>query len=47
LHYPHRVSHLQTCRLLSTPAETSAYPESTTASPHLFRKLEVPGICVT
>ena len=23
-----------------------AYPESTTASPHLFRKMAVPGICV-
>lgn len=24
----------------------AAYPESTSASPHLFRKLAVPGICV-
>jgi heme-degrading monooxygenase HmoA len=27
-------------------AKLGAYPESTTASPHLFRKVEVPGICV-
>ncbi len=26
-------------------AQLGAYPESTTASPHLFRKVEVPGIC--
>jgi heme-degrading monooxygenase HmoA len=27
-------------------AQLSAYPASATASPHLFRKVEVPGICV-
>ena len=27
-------------------AQLGAYPESATASPHLFRKVEVPGICV-
>jgi heme-degrading monooxygenase HmoA len=27
-------------------AELGSYPESTTISPHLFRKVEVPGICV-
>ena len=26
-------------------AQLGAYPESATASPHLFRKVEVPGIC--
>ncbi|MCJ8521779.1 heme-degrading monooxygenase HmoA [Pseudorhizobium tarimense] len=26
-------------------AQLGAYPESTTASPHLFRKVEVEGIC--
>lgn len=27
-------------------ARLSDYPESATVSPHLFRKVEVPGICV-
>ena len=27
-------------------AQLGAYPASATASPHLFRKVEVPGICV-
>lgn len=27
-------------------ARLADYPESATASPHLFRKVEVPGICV-
>lgn len=27
-------------------AKLSEYPESATASPHLFRKVEVPGICI-
>lgn len=27
-------------------AQLGAYPESATASPHLFRKVEVPGVCV-
>lgn len=27
-------------------AQLSAYPDSATASPHLFQRLEVPGICV-
>jgi heme-degrading monooxygenase HmoA len=27
-------------------AQLGAYPDSATASPHLFRKVEVPGICV-
>src|ERR1700744_5527269 len=27
-------------------AQLGSYPESTTISPHLFRKVEVPGICV-
>ena len=27
-------------------AQLGDYPESTNASPHLFRKVEVPGICV-
>ena len=27
-------------------ARATEYPEGTTASPHLFRKVEVPGICV-
>ena len=27
-------------------ARLSAYPASATVSPHLFRKVEVPGICV-
>lgn len=27
-------------------AQLGAYPESATVSPHLFRKVEVPGICV-
>ena len=26
-------------------AQLGAYPDSATASPHLFRKVEVPGIC--
>ncbi|MER0240322.1 antibiotic biosynthesis monooxygenase family protein [Fulvimarina sp. MAC8] len=28
-------------------AQLGAYPDSATASPHLFRKVEVHGICVT
>ena len=27
-------------------AQLGAYPDSATARPHLFRKIEVPGICV-
>jgi heme-degrading monooxygenase HmoA len=27
-------------------AQLGSYPESATISPHLFRKVEVPGICV-
>jgi heme-degrading monooxygenase HmoA len=27
-------------------AKLAGYPDSTTASPHLFRKLAVPGLCV-
>jgi heme-degrading monooxygenase HmoA len=27
-------------------AQLGAYPDGTTVSPHLFRKVEVPGICV-
>ena len=27
-------------------AQLGAYPDSATVSPHLFRKIEVPGICV-
>jgi heme-degrading monooxygenase HmoA len=27
-------------------AQLGAYPDSATVSPHLFRKVEVPGICV-
>jgi heme-degrading monooxygenase HmoA len=27
-------------------AQLGAYPDSATASPQLFRKIEVPGICV-
>lgn len=27
-------------------AQLGTYPDTTTASPHLFRKVEVPGICV-
>ena len=27
-------------------AQLGAYPDSATASPHLFRKVDVPGICV-
>ncbi|HTJ56392.1 MAG TPA: antibiotic biosynthesis monooxygenase family protein [Devosiaceae bacterium] len=27
-------------------AQLGAYPDRATASPHLFRKVEVPGICV-
>jgi heme-degrading monooxygenase HmoA len=36
-------------RAISDPAFRSAlahYPDSTTGSPHLFRKVAVPGICV-
>ena len=41
------VEHLK--QALSDPAFGSAlvrYPDSTVASPHLFRKVAVPGICV-
>jgi heme-degrading monooxygenase HmoA len=27
-------------------AQLGAYPDSATTRPHLFRKIEVPGICV-
>lgn len=43
----HSVAHFRAA--FATPefrARLADYPESATVSPHLFRKVEVPGICV-